>query len=309
MKRFAPMAAAIALCLALAIPAACANLFLEPGVEGGTQTLSGTAPGPGPTSYMTSADTPWSCNWDGYQYTVFTVAPGGHTGSYCIQGYDYGGASPVGLQQVDVPLDPNSDYTVSFWYKTSGSGWGAGNICQVQLYINGAWNKVLTNLGASPSWMRVSFTFNTGESDTSGGLYLNTYQGGGAAGDSIYFDDFDLEKVTPPPPPNPGPPVNCDFETGTLTAWNVGGYPPYVTWQAAAEAAHAGDFGAEGIGGSANGVSTLTSSYFDLDPGTVYQIEYYYKTVGPWATGAQPAIVDIRFHEYRLRRRHLCAAQ
>jgi len=303
MPRIALLVAVIALCVALAVPANC-NLFLEPGVEGGTQTLSGTPPAPLSVSMM-SGDTPWDTNWNGFEYTVFTVAStGAHSGSKCIQGYDYGGAAPIGLRQF-VALEPDTQYSLSFWYKTTGAGWTSGNICEAQLWINGGWNKVLGNIGGTGgAWAQKTYSFSTPADATSGGIYLNVYQGAGAAGDNIYFDDFNVFKTG-----TPGRFFNGDFETGDTTAW-TGFFYMNTQFGVTTTDPHGGTYCAVGTGlvnGGENGSNVpFWCSPIEVIPNHVYNISYATRNAGSYWDGNDPIPGDrftsdqvwVEWHDY-----------
>jgi len=191
-------------CLVVFGAAAQANLVVNPGFEGPqSQSL---LPPPPLTQAIASWDSPWQTDYNGFEYTVYTLTTvNPHSGQFAVQGYDYGGPAPVAIQQY-VPLTPNTQYYWSFWYYTTGAGWGAGNVTDVRFvtWAGGvpSYNRIDLLWGSpyepSPGWVQHSGTFTTGPGVTMGGFSLSTYQGAGPAGDSIFFDDF---SITPVPEP------------------------------------------------------------------------------------------------------------
>lgn len=120
----------------------------------------------------------WFC-WRGEGAPVFTLKEGGHSGKLAmtIEGKenDYG---VVG--QEDIPLKPNTDYTVSFWYKVSMSD-----------YQNMGYEFLgeKTELSSrATEWTNVTKTKNSGEK-TKGNIEFRIYH----RNNTLWIDDVEVK--------------------------------------------------------------------------------------------------------------------
>ncbi|MEI6913813.1 MAG: carbohydrate binding domain-containing protein [Armatimonadota bacterium] len=152
--------------------------------------------------FETGAKAPWSQNYNGTEYTSYAVTSSPtHSGSYSLVGTaGIGGAgstqAPVAVEQINIPLQPNKLYSLSFWYKTAWQNYAITDVRFVTVASGGAatYNH-LDNLGPATNWTRKTLTLTTGPNVVAGGPSLSTYQG--TTGDKIWFDDFSVVESQP----------------------------------------------------------------------------------------------------------------
>ncbi len=125
--------------------------------------------------FETESITPWFGNT-----SIFTVTTADkHSGTY---GLKLLGTGSWGNLQQDMNVLPNTDYTWTFWAKSSSTG------ARFELLTTS--NGLIKDCGRSVgdnTWRQYSFNFNSGDN-----LKVRLYIGDGGAG-TFYFDDFEAK--------------------------------------------------------------------------------------------------------------------
>ncbi|MBQ6849291.1 MAG: carbohydrate binding domain-containing protein [Clostridia bacterium] len=176
---------------------------------------------------------------------------------------------------------PNTDYTLTYWYKYDGTG----SAPAIYVFIKDAGRDVTLNDSTSRrdgltsgSWVKDTFTFNTGDYEQVTINFANRVAG---LGGTFYFDDISVmgpEIVTPEEPENPVPEVadnliaNGNFETGHSDGWEK-----HQSTAFTAEAAYTGYYGAKLVGNG--GWGGMLNQSVAVEAGQTYKVSMWVKTV------------------------------
>lgn len=88
----------------------------------------------------------------------------------------------------DVPIDPNSDYTLSVWVKGTGTG-----ACPAIYYWTNSGYSTTPDYSSviTSNWTQIKRDFSTGADDTLIAIYLRLWND---AGSIVYYDKVELKK-------------------------------------------------------------------------------------------------------------------
>ncbi len=202
-----------------------------------------------------------------------------HSGSYAIK-TTATATKYQGMLSQTIEVQANTDYTLSFWYKYSGSNASPAFYAMIKDAAE------TTNLNDSNSrfsavadtWTQCSITVNPGDNST---IVLAFANRTASDGGTYYFDDISFvgpEPVEVEEPENPAPEVkdnlveNGNFETGDTTGWEK-----HQSTAVSADAAYTGYYGINlkgngGWGGMLNQTVAVTA-------GQSYQVSMWVKAV------------------------------
>lgn len=228
---------------------------------------------------------PWWATYSGPEFTEYSVSSAAaHSGSYGAAGVcgpGIGGAQgPVALRQSSVVLQPDSYYRLTLWYRTSGAGWGSGNVCDAGFVeVSAGGTETVTRLdvySGSSEWKKCVYVLKTRADTASGGVNLNTYQIN--QGDTIYFDDFELVQTEPTV-------NNTGFENSTWAPWTVDNGRVMIVSQSSVNP-HSGLKCAVATGGStAPREGSLRWKDVAVRPDTDYRVQVWVRSAGTtWGT-------------------------
>ena len=122
-----------------------------------------------------------------YQVTTATA----RTGSYCLE-LDYGTGEWQGVNQVSIAVKPNTNYTLTYWYKHAADDTANNCYCFVRTdgTINGTVvGQAYMNGGNTTEWRQETISLRTGDSDT---LCIDFRV---VAGTHTYIDDVELYEM------------------------------------------------------------------------------------------------------------------
>ncbi|MBE6806867.1 MAG: hypothetical protein E7527_02470 [Ruminococcaceae bacterium] len=176
---------------------------------------------------------------------------------------------------------PNTDYTLTYWYKYDGSGSGPA----IYVFMKDAGRDVTLNDSnsrrdglTSGSWVKDTLTFNTSSYDQVSINFANRVAG---LGGTFYFDDISVygpEVVAPEEPVNPVPEVsgnlveNGNFETGDTSGWEK-----HQSTAVSADAAYTGYYGVNLVGNG--GWGGMLNQSIPVEGGQSYKVSMWVKAV------------------------------
>lgn len=194
-----------------------------------------------------------------------------HSGSYAIKSTNTASQYQTMFAQ-KLSVNPNTDYTISYWYYYDGSC--ADPACY--LYVMDGDKAV--NVGshknapeAKQTWYQVTTTFNTGIYASIWVYIKNDKVGDGG---TYYFDDFVLTGpgYEPEEPEGENLLVNGDFELGDLSSWKV-----YQGTVVSTNAAKGGSYGVNLKGNG--GWGAMLEQYFPTKKGFKYTLSMDLKVI------------------------------
>ena len=175
---------------------------------------------------------------------------------------------------------PNTDYTLTYWYKYDGSGSGPA----IYVFVKDAGRDVTLNDSnsrrdglTSGSWVKDTLTFNTSSYEQVTINFANRVAG---LGGTFYFDDISVygpEVVIPDEPENPAPVVkdnlvkNGNFEIGDTSGWEK-----HQSTALSANAAYTGYYGVNLKGNG--GWGGMLNQSVAVEAGLTYQVSMWVKT-------------------------------
>ena len=176
---------------------------------------------------------------------------------------------------------PNTDYTLTYWYKYDGTG----SAPALYVFIKDAGRDVTLNDSnsrrdglTSGSWVKDTFTFNTGANEQVTINFANRVAG---LGGTFYFDDISVigpEVVPPEEPVNPAPVVKDNLvQNGNFESGDVSGWEKHQSTAISAEAAYTGYYGVK-LGGDGSWGGMLNQSVA-VEAGNSYKVSMWAKTV------------------------------
>ena len=227
-----------------------------------------------------------------------------HSGEYSYQitnNQDW----PAGNFVFGVPIEPNTDYTLTLWYKLTAAGASIEvRPMSDQSDKQGAVPNWEVTLGetvspeAADEWTELTITFNSGDaSNYPDGNYAVLNVIDMEAGVQLRLDDITLAKTETEPEPEPEPGPAGDFTNGFEQAWSE--TPPYVGCNTYEKQ----DWYVEGMRGRVqDDVHSGSYSYqitnkvdwplgnfefgFPIEPNTDYTLTLWYKLTDAGATMA-----------------------
>ena len=134
-----------------------------------------------------------SHSWDsfGSNGTYRVTNATAHSGSYSLE-LDYGSGEWQGVNQVSIPVKPNTNYTLTYWYKHAADDTANNCYCFVREggTINGTIiGQAYMNGGNTTEWRQETIQFRTGDTDT---LCIDFRV---VAGTHTYIDDVELYEM------------------------------------------------------------------------------------------------------------------
>ena len=150
-----------------------------------------------------------------------------NTVSWAVGNFDFG-----------IPVEPNTDYTLTLWYRLTAAGaklgvYPMGELSETQGAVSN--NNIRLSqektLPTATEWTKVTITFNSGDAaNYPDGNYVVLSVDGVPVGAQMRIDDIALAKTETEPEPDPGtepePGPAGDFINGFEYTWSE--EPPYV---------------------------------------------------------------------------------
>jgi len=214
-----------------------------------------------------------------------TITTDAHSGSYAITG-TYSTKYDIYVQKY-VRVEKNTDYTFTFWAKSSGSGKVARLYVNAKKFSSTSSNDLRGTYSQhtiNTDWEKQEVTFNSGENTE---IALTLCSSGSTA--TYYFDDLALagpnnitpdEPETPDTPENPYEPVegnliqNPSIETGTDANWTYSGTV------ATNELAHSGSYSLKSTNNSGAEWKSMVKQVVSVTANTDYTLSFWYYYAG-----------------------------
>ena len=170
-------------------------------------------------------------------------------------------------RQNDIPLIPNTHYTLSFWVKGDPDSEGTKPYC---VYIYSGDNKIGDKwFNKTADWTEYTVEFNSGEYTS---CFIKYTCSGSYDGSAIFLDDVSMTYTVADPDPDGRLVKNGDFETGTDDPWLL-----YENSAIVSEA-YEGDYALR-LSGSSSYAKVARQNGITLEANTDY-------TISLWAKGA-----------------------
>ena len=208
-------------------------------------------------------------------YNDSALSTDAHEGSYALL-VSSNSYYAKAARQNDIPVEPHTNYVLSFWAKGDPNSTGAK---MYHAYVFGASDStklIDTGVDITAGWMQYTAEFNSGDYSS---VYVHFSCGSSPDGSAIIVDDFDLQVAV-----DTSLLKNGDFEAATFDPWTV--YADATITADAHGGAQAARLYATGSYGKVIRQTNIT-----LEPNTEYVLSF-------WAKGDPNTAGSKGYHAY-----------